>query len=129
MITAARSYIDTPWQHQGRSRYGIDCIGLLICAGRDLGIPIEDIHAYERTPRAHDLARMLRRYCISVRDTKPGDIVLMGRPSTHVGLLVPGDPFGLIHVPTNGTCVEVRFDPDIHRLRAVYRPVVVRSVA
>ena len=52
-----------------------------------------------------------------------GDIVLLGRPFTHVGFLSEGNPFGMIHVPTNGACVEVRFDPGIHRLRAAYRPL------
>ena len=128
-IAAARTYIGVPWQHQGRSRFGIDCVGLLVCAARDLGIPVEDIRAYQREPGAHDLARMLRRHCVSVpvADMRPGDIVLMGRPSTHVGFLAQDNPFGLIHVPTNGACVEVRFDPGIHRLRAAYRPLIAES--
>ncbi len=124
-ITAARAYLGVPWQHQGRSRFGIDCVGLLVCVARDLGIQIEDMRAYEREPGAHDLARMLRRHCVSVpvAGMRPGDIVLMGRPSTHVGFLTQGNPFGLIPVPTNGACVEVRFVPGIHRLRAAYRPL------
>ena len=125
-IAAARGYVGVPWRHQGRSRFGIDCVGLLVCVARDLGIQIEDMRAYEREPRAHDLARMLRRHCVSVpvAGMRRGDIVLMGRPSTHVGFLTQGHrPFGLIHVPTNGACVEVRFDPEIHRLRAAYRPL------
>ncbi len=125
-IAAARTYIGVPWQHQGRSRHGIDCVGLLVCVARDLGIPVEDVRAYEREPRAHDLARILRRHCVSVpvAAMRRGDIVLMGRPSTHVGILTHAHrPLGLIHVPTNGACVEVRFDPDIHRLRAAYRPL------
>ena len=125
LIAAARAYLGVPWRHQGRSLFGIDCVGLLVCVARDLDIPVEDMRAYEREPRAHDLARMLRRHCVSVpvADRRRGDIVLMGRPSTHVGFLTEGNPFGLIHVPTNGACVEVRFDPDIHRLRAAYRPL------
>ncbi len=124
-IAAARAYVGVPWRHQGRSRHGIDCVRLLVCAARDLGIPVDDVRAYQHQPRAHDLARMLRRHCVSVpvANMRRGDIVLMGRPSTHVGFLTDGDPFGLIHVPTNGACVEVRFDPDIHRLRAAYRPL------
>lgn len=122
LIAVARGYLGVPWQHQGRSRHGIDCVGLLVCAAHDLGIPVEDMRAYEREPRAHDLACLLRRHCVSVRVARPGDIVLMGRPSTHVGILTDAHrPFGLIHVPTNGACVEVRFDPEIHRLRGLYR--------
>ena len=124
LIAAARGYIGVPWRHQGRSRFGIDCVGLLVCAAHDLGIQVADMRAYEREPRAHDLACMLRRHCVSVPVARPGDIVLMGRPSTHVGILTDAHrPFGLIHVPTNGACAEVRFDPDIHHLRATYRPL------
>ncbi len=125
LIAAARGYVGVPWRHQGRSRHGIDCVGLLVCVARDLGIPVEDVRAYEREPRAHDLTRLLRRHCTAVSAARPGDIVLMGRPSTHVGILTDAHrPFGLIHVPTNGACVEVRFDPEIHRLRAAYRPLI-----
>lgn len=127
LIAAARAYLGVPWRHQGRSPFGIDCVGLLVCVARDLNIPVEDMRAYEREPRAHDLARLLRRHCVSVpvADMRRGDIVLMGRPITHVGILTDAHrPFGLIHVPTNGACVEVRFDPGIHRLRAAYRPLI-----
>ena len=127
-IAAARTYIGVPWQHQGRSRHGIDCVGLLVCVAHDLGIPVDDGGPnYEREPRAHDLARLLRRHCESMPDMRRGYIVLMGRPSTHVGFLTQGNPFGLIHVPTNGACVEVRFDPEIHRLRGTYRPLLSRA--
>ena len=128
-IAAARTYVGVPWQHQGRSRHGVDCVGLLVCVARDLCVPVDDDGPnYEREPRAHDLVRLLRRHCVSVADMRRGDIVLMGRPSTHVGILTDAHrPFGLIHVPTNGACVEVRFDPDIHRLRAAYRPLTAES--
>ena len=129
-IAVARGYVGVPWRHQGRSRFGIDCVGLLVCVARDLGIQIEDMRAYEREPRAHDLACMLRRHCVSVpvAGMRRGDIVLLGRPSTHVGFLTGSHrAFGLIHVPTNGACVEVRFAPGIHRLRAAYRPRIAES--
>ncbi len=125
-IAAARAYLGVPWRHQGRSRFGIDCVGLLVCVARDLGIRIEDMRAYEREPRAHDLARMLRRHCVARRPAaaRPGDIAVMGRPATHVGILTDGfAPFGLIHVPIDGDCVEVRFDADIHALRGIYHPL------
>ena len=34
---AARAYIGVPWQHHGRSRHGLDCVGLLFLASRDIG--------------------------------------------------------------------------------------------
>lgn len=34
---AATHYVNTPWRHQGRTRRGIDCAGLVICTLRDIG--------------------------------------------------------------------------------------------
>jgi cell wall-associated NlpC family hydrolase len=124
-VAAARSYVGVPWRHQGRSRLGIDCVGLLVCAARDCGLEVEDVTAYERVPDGRSLIRLLRRHCApaAFADLAAGDIALMGRPATHVGILTGGyPPFGLIHVPTNGSCVEVRFDAAIHGLRGLYRP-------
>jgi cell wall-associated NlpC family hydrolase len=130
LIAAARTYLGVPWRHQGRSRLGIDCVGLLVCAARDCGIEVEDLAAYERVPDGRSLMRLLRRHCapVSLADAAPGDIALMGRPATHVGILTDGfSTLGLIHVPTNGRCIEVQFDPAIYRLRGLHRPLTADS--
>lgn len=52
-LTALRAYIGVRFLHQGRSRAGIDCVGLLSCAASDLGYANE-VHAslrdYQRAP-------------------------------------------------------------------------------
>lgn len=47
---AARGWIGTRWVHQGRTHAGVDCVGLVIVAARDLGIELPDIAGYRRTP-------------------------------------------------------------------------------
>lgn len=53
ILTSARSWIDTPFVHQGRVKgVGVDCVGLLIGIGRELGMvaPDFDVEPYERVP-------------------------------------------------------------------------------
>lgn len=119
---AARAYIGTPWQHHGRSRHGLDCVGLLFLASRDIGKPFEDFLGYGPMPSPQELVhhglRQVRR--LSRRDLRPGCIVTLGRGHmTHVGIV--GDaiaPFSLIHVPTHGTCCETSL-PTV-KIRGVY---------
>jgi hypothetical protein len=47
---AARTFLDIPWRHRGRSRMGVDCIGLVCQLGDHFGIPYEDIDGYSRNP-------------------------------------------------------------------------------
>lgn len=48
---AARDWKGVTYTHQGRSREGIDCAGLLVMVARDLGIPYKDRTDYPRRPR------------------------------------------------------------------------------
>lgn len=59
-IQAARSYLGTPWRHQGRSRRGIDCGGLVALAMRDIGHPGQDIAGYGRVAYHGSLEACLR---------------------------------------------------------------------
>ncbi len=45
--------------HQGRTRAGIDCIGLLIEVGKALGKPVLDLQGYSRWPDGTELKRMM----------------------------------------------------------------------
>ena len=51
-VEALRSYIGVPFLHQGRTRAGLDCIGLLAVAARDIGLGdgAVKLTAYDRTP-------------------------------------------------------------------------------
>ncbi len=126
-IAAARKYLGVPWQHQGRTRFGIDCIGLLVCAAQDCGFKVGGPIAYGREPTKTELVSMIRRYCSLVPKSQQqiGDVVIMGARESHVGVLTDAFiPFGFIHVPTNGTCCEVSFDAGVCELRGTYRPKV-----
>jgi cell wall-associated NlpC family hydrolase len=34
IVSAARSWLGVPWRHQGRTRQGVDCAGLVVLVGR-----------------------------------------------------------------------------------------------
>ena len=87
LIVAARAYLGVPFVHQGRTRHGLDCIGLLVCAARDAGARIEDRADYPRDPNGR-LPIELDRQFDAVDARIPGDILLMrfaGEPQ-HIAL-------------------------------------------
>lgn len=60
-LTALRSYKGVRFLHQGRSRAGIDCVGLLSCAASDLGYANEVQASLRDYARAPDSDMFLRR--------------------------------------------------------------------
>ncbi|MDF2367502.1 hypothetical protein [Sneathiella sp.] len=59
IITEARRWIGTPWRHQGRSRSGVDCVGLVVLVARALGLEPEDVAGYARRRDGRALLRHL----------------------------------------------------------------------
>lgn len=58
IVAEARTWIGTPWRHQGRLKgVGVDCIGLLACIAKDLGIFHYDVTGYSRQPNPKELVR------------------------------------------------------------------------
>jgi len=99
IITEARRWIGTPFLLHGRSiGKGIDCIGLVSCVARNLGIVDVRTQSYKLPPTIDQIDNALARYCetIPLTAAKPGDIVTMaiGGRSQHVGIL---SDIGIIH--------------------------------
>ena len=93
-IDAARAMLETPWQHQGRlPGVALDCVGLLICAARQIGYVASDfdINGYGRQPDGVALERYLREHLdpVAQPDMRPGDVVCVAfsRQPQHVGIL------------------------------------------
>jgi NlpC/P60 family putative phage cell wall peptidase len=98
-VKEARSWIGTPYQHQGRIKgVACDCIGLVIGMARALGLTDYDIDGYGKRPDGN-----LRPVMESQLESVPldaaqaADVVLFAWAShpLHVGIL--SDPSHVIH--------------------------------
>ena len=70
IVEYSRSWIGTRWLHQGRTRTGIDCAGLLVETAKHFDLPYEDLQGYGRSP---DKAfyRQIKKYTEPVRPRVP----------------------------------------------------------
>jgi NlpC/P60 family putative phage cell wall peptidase len=97
ILTEARSWVGTPWHHQGRLKHvGVDCVGLIVGVASALGLRFEDATDYQRFPDGVTLAKELARQLISVTEPLPGDVMLfrVSRLPQHVAFC---SPLGVIH--------------------------------
>jgi cell wall-associated NlpC family hydrolase len=87
---AARRYIGVPWRHLGRSREGIDCIGLVLLAARECGIAADDPAPYAREPSSHRLRQELAEVLdeVPLAEARAGDVLLfnLGLYAGHLGV-------------------------------------------
>lgn len=90
----ARSLIGTRFLHQGRSREGVDCVGLLYVILTEIGYEgIYDVEGYRASPPARVIYETLCQNFdeIPVSEVGVGDIYLMrigGRKAKHASVLV-----------------------------------------
>jgi len=119
IVLAARSYLGTPFQHQGRLKgIGIDCVGLLVGVARELGIWGDSIDhtAYRRREDGTILMQMLETHLVRKEEGEPlrvGDILAMKHTvPQHVAIVTesyPNGDFKIIHALEAGV-VEHRLD-------------------
>lgn len=98
VVQQARTWLGTPFHHQGRLKgAGVDCIGVIVGVCRELGIPVEDCQTYQRFPNGYALANELARQFIKKHSQpEPGDIMLfrISRMPQHCGICTP---VGILH--------------------------------
>lgn len=95
IVEEARRWIGVPFHHQGRSRFGVDCIGLVVCS-RDAVRPFPEGLATDRTYPRNPTGRLvvgLQEYCQEIQAPEPGCVALIAWPKqeqpAHVALLTP----------------------------------------
>lgn len=132
VTAAARSFLNVPFRHQGRSRDGIDCVGLVTFGvARALGLSGYDVSTYRRYPKAigdvlieDECAREMTE--IDPAEMRPGDVALFWYGHTrHLAVVADYHAGGLsiVHAyEPAGKVIETRLD-DVWRRRlcAVYR--------
>lgn len=109
--------VGTPYQHQARlPGVAIDCVGLVVCTARALGIPLTDISNYPRFPDGTLRPRLAEQLDAKpLADRQPGDIITFWYSkrgvAAHVGILVSRSPEHLVHTSADiGRVVRHRID-------------------
>lgn len=135
---AARAYIDVRFRHRGRSRTGLDCVGLGVLAYADCGVRVPDFLLYGREPFRdgmvkHMIAALGEPVAIAPvaqHQLQDGDVILLRYEVNPHHMAVVGErQYGdvaaltLIHAEgVHGRVLEQRMTPDvIARITHVFR--------
>ncbi len=128
-IKHVESYVGTRYMHQARlPGVGLDCAGVVVCAAREIGIDVQDISGYSRTPSGMRLTSALAAHCdvatyTGVDDLQKGDILafIWDLEPQHIGVYV-GDGY-IVHAHAMARrTVKHRLDAEWHsRIALVFR--------
>ena len=128
IIDAARSCLGTPFKHQGRIKgRSLDCAGLVITVGRDVGVDLTDVIGYGRNPTGQLLESALDSQpelvrIVNIHNRQAGDILLMrfdGEPQ-HLAIF---EGTNIIHsyAAVQKACEHLLTDEWANRIVRVYR--------
>lgn len=128
LISAARSWIGTPYRHQGRLRgHAVDCVGVVIEAALETGVlgvsretfdqRFRPFQGYGRLPRPLLVRRALATFMVEVEHAREGDVAFLRwdrGPPMHLAFLARHDGrLTMIHAHGwVGRCVEHGFDAE-----------------
>lgn len=100
IVESARKNLGIPWRHQGRSKTGLDCLGLLIVVADDLGIPYQDEQGYQRRPNGHNLVNKFKDQLqeISIKDIQPGDALIFADEIYPCHVAIVSEKYGKLHI-------------------------------
>jgi cell wall-associated NlpC family hydrolase len=120
IINAARNYLGVRYKHQGRTRFGLDCLGLVVRVAHDLSLSNEDSTDYGSVPDGKRLMREMDARLDITMNAKPGDVLLMRFDKNPQHLAIMTDK-GIIH-----SYAQVRGVVE-HRLDDEWAKRIVRS--
>lgn len=92
-VKAARGWIGVKWLHQGRNRAGIDCVGLLLMASKDVGLDVPDLAGYRRSPDRKKFIDHINANSQPETTTQAGNFGIFrdGTQPCHVGIFAERD--------------------------------------
>jgi hypothetical protein len=105
----ARRWLGVPYVHQGRSRFGVDCIGLPICVRSTIAPWPQsqtEVTNYGRRPKDGLLLDRIASHCTRIREPEEGCVILIKWPRdkdpAHCGIYSQGN---IIHAYSRALCV------------------------
>jgi cell wall-associated NlpC family hydrolase len=113
IIDEARTWLGTPFRHQGRLKgVGVDCGGLIVCVRKDLGISEWDYTTYSRQPQPKVMVKYLKEFGNPVKksEMQPADVIWMK---------VEGNPQHLGIYTEKNTVIHARWDMDFKKSRVI----------
>lgn len=125
IVAAARRYLDVPWMHQGRTQYGVDCAGLLMCVAYDLKMRDVRISDYGRLPDAKRAQAIIDEHMdrVPFSDLCPGDVLsfVILNDVQHYGVLTEPGRFLHAYEPVGRVVEQSLAGQWMRRLRGCYR--------
>ena len=78
VVAQARTWLGTPWRHQGRSPRGVDCAGLVVLVARALGLADHDVAGYGRHSTGLAFVDQFRAAMdpVPLLEMLPGDVLV-----------------------------------------------------
>jgi cell wall-associated NlpC family hydrolase len=75
----ARKWVGAPYLHQGRSRGGVDCLGLALEVCRDLGLVDNglDWTHYGRLPMRDFMEQQVQQHCTQTAEAVAGSLIVV----------------------------------------------------
>lgn len=118
IVNEARTWIGTPFKHQGRLKgIGVDCVGLVIGVAKELNLSDFDTINYSRVPNVELMGSLLNEHLIEI----PVDEAIMGdifwiKIKQHPQHLAIKSEYGIIHATSEiGKCVETLINDALKR--------------
>lgn len=116
VVEAARQYIGIKFYHQGRTKHGIDCVGLLLAVGRDIGLELEDYPTYTTAVEPEKFIHYIESQTDPLPKTpiRHGNIVLLRQAMypMHCGIITKDKGrTQLIHASVSRGVTETTYDP------------------
>jgi NlpC/P60 family putative phage cell wall peptidase len=125
IVAKAREYLGTPYHDGARVKgIGVDCIGLVVCTFKELGVPVTDKLGHTKGDQIEALESLLRLHCNEAGNEQPGDILLFRYRSMYHHAAI-ASPEGMIHSydsPAFRKVIEHPISPTWRvRLHGIYR--------
>jgi cell wall-associated NlpC family hydrolase len=78
IVAEARGWLGVPWRHQGRSRAGVDCAGLVTLVAKALGLADYDTTGYGRRAQGQVFVEHFRANMegVPIPEARPGDVLV-----------------------------------------------------